>query len=129
MRLGLLGVAMNDDDAVEDGGALARDDAAVRLLASAMRGLVLDQRVMIDMVIAVDQIRAVELALGTLALQQASNVESKKRAAQRDDRRAILAIGRLPNVDTAHLQACVLVDCGRDSPWRCGRGRPRPPSW
>ena len=108
--LGLLRVAVNHDDAIEDGSGVSGSNAAVRLGASAMFGPMLDQRVVVDVVVAVGEVRPVELALGALPLQEATNVEPKEGASERDDGGSVRAVGSLTHVDATDVKACVFVD-------------------
>ena len=110
MRFGLLRVPMHDDDAVKHRCAFARGDAAIGLVAPTARRLMLDEGVMIDVVVAVDEVGAIELALGALPLEQRANVETQQAAAQRDHGRAIAAVGGLSHVDAADLEATVVVN-------------------
>ena len=90
MGLGLLSIAVHDDHAVEHCGALPRDDAAIGLPAPAMRRLMLDQCMVVDVIIA-----------GGLSLPPAIR--------KGDHGRAVVAVGILADVDAADLQSHILV--------------------
>ena len=101
---------MNQDDAIEDRGATARSDPAVGLVAPATRRLMLDESVVVDVIVPVDEIRAIEAALGTLALEKRTNIETKERTAKGHHDRSIRAVRLLTRFDAAHVEAMVLMD-------------------
>src|SRR5450759_252689 len=81
LGIGLLGVLADDDFAVEDGVCLAVEDALVELVAGAVRHGVVDHRMIIDVLRAVDDVEAVQRGVGTFG-EGGVDVVADQRAAE-----------------------------------------------
>ena len=69
VRFRLLRVAVDDDDSIENRSPATRRNASIHLLAAATRRSMLDQRVVVDVISAIDEVSSVELTLRAPAHQ------------------------------------------------------------
>ena len=81
LGVGLLGVLTDQDLAVENRAGAARQNALVQLVAGGVRLGVIDGGVIIDVLLARDQIQAVERAFAALR-EHGVDVVADKRAAE-----------------------------------------------
>ena len=91
LGVGLLGVGMNEDFAVEDAVGSAVEDGLVQLVAIAVRLGVVDARVIVDELPAAGHREAVEDALAAFGAEDGVDVVADEGAAQGDAVRAEVA--------------------------------------
>ena len=95
LGVGLLGVLADEDLAVEDAVGLAVEDALVKLVTGAVRHGVVDAGVVVDVLLAVGHIKAVERAFAAFAREHGADFVAHQAAAQRDRvRREVAAAAR-----------------------------------
>ncbi len=92
LGVGLLGVGVNVNLAVEDAAGPAVEDALVQLVAGAIRLGMVDARVVIDQLVAARQVQAVKRGFAALRVEHHVDV----RARSTPPRATVLDVNRLP---------------------------------
>src|SRR5690554_2575277 len=106
--VGLLGLAVDEHLAVEDASGLAVEDASVELVREAAGLGVVEQRVVVHVLLAVDEVEAVEVALAVRGVRDDGDGVADEPAAQRVGvvgERAGAALVRVHGVDVRGVLA------------------------